>query len=400
VTYDLTVGDADSTLDERLSEELDRHNFAAVGRDDLRELTVRVEDDGELVAGLSGWTWGTSAGIGMVWVRDADRRGGWGARLLGAAEREARDRGCRQVLVSSFTFQARSSTPGTATSSSRGRRTCPSRVRRTSTSSSTCDDGHHGRMTVRSERDGPVTVVTIDRPHTRNAVDRRTADDLADAFEAFEEDDAQRVAVLAGAGGTFCSGADLTTMDNRVEPEGPGPMGPTRMRLAKPVVAAIEGHAVAGGLELAIWCDLRVAASDAVLGVFCRRWGVPLVDGGTVRLPRLVGTGRALDLVLTGREVDAEEALRIGLVDRVVDPGTALDAALDLARRLAALPQQCLRNDRMSLLAAEGRSVEDAMRNELRLGLASLGAGAAEGAARFAAGSGRHGAPAEPGQGS
>ncbi len=249
-------------------------------------------------------------------------------------------------------------------------------------------------MTVRSERDGPVTIVTIDRPERRNAVDRSTAEDLEDAFEAFDEDDTQHVAVLTGAGGSFCSGADLTTLDNRVEPDGPGPMGPTRMTLTKPVVAAVEGHAVAGGLELAIWCDLRVVASDAVLGVFCRRWGVPLVDGGTVRLPRLVGSGRALDLVLTGREVGADEALRIGLVDRVVEPGTALDAALALARDLARLPQDCLRNDRMSLLAGEGRTVEDAMRNELRLGLASLAAGAAEGAARFAAGAGRHGAAA------
>jgi len=249
-------------------------------------------------------------------------------------------------------------------------------------------------MTVRSERDGPVTTVTIDRPGSRNAVDRRTADDLADAFEAFDEDDTQLVAVLTGAGGTFCSGADLGAMDNRVEPDGPGPMGPTRMRLSKPVVAAVEGYAVAGGLELAIWCDLRVAASDAVFGVFCRRWGVPLIDGGTVRLPRLVGSGRALDLVLTGREVAADEALRIGLADRVVDPGTALAAALELAGGLATLPQECLRNDRMSLLAGEGRSVEDAMRNELRLGLASLAAGAAEGAARFAAGAGRGGAAA------
>jgi enoyl-CoA hydratase len=251
-------------------------------------------------------------------------------------------------------------------------------------------------MSVRSERNGPVTVVTIDRPEKRNAVDRRTADDLTDAFEAFEEDDDQCVAVLTGAAGTFCAGADLSALDNRVEPEGPGPMGPTRMRLSKPVLAAVEGYAVAGGLELAVWCDLRVVAADAVLGVFCRRWGVPLIDGGTVRLPRLVGTGRALDLVLTGREVGAEEALRIGLVDRVVEPGHALEAALDLARGLAALPQDCLRNDRMSLLAGEGRSVDDAMRNELRLGLASLEAGAAEGAARFAAGAGRHGA-ADPG---
>ena len=249
-------------------------------------------------------------------------------------------------------------------------------------------------MPVRSERDGPVTIVTIDRPERRNAVDRRTAQELTEAFEAFDADDTQHVAILTGAGGTFCSGADLTTLDNRVEPDGPGPMGPTRMRLSKPVVAAVEGHAVAGGLELAIWCDLRVASSDAVLGVFCRRWGVPLVDGGTVRLPRLVGTGRALDLVLTGREVGADEALRIGLVDRVVEPGTTLDVALALARDLARLPQECLRNDRRSLLAGEGRTVEDAMRTELRLGLASLAAGAARGAARFAAGAGRGGAAA------
>jgi len=252
-------------------------------------------------------------------------------------------------------------------------------------------------MPVDSERDGPVTIVTIDRPERRNAVDRRTAQELTEAFEAFEADETQHVAILTGAGGTFCSGADLTTLDNRVEPDGPGPMGPTRMRLSKPVVAAVEGHAVAGGLELAIWCDLRVAAADATFGVFCRRWGVPLVDGGTVRLPRLVGTGRALDLVLTGREVGADEALRIGLVDRVVEPGTTLDVALALARDLARLPQECLRNDRMSLLAGQGRSVEDAMRNELRLGLDSLAAGAAEGAARFAAGAGRGGATAPEG---
>ncbi len=249
-------------------------------------------------------------------------------------------------------------------------------------------------MPVRSERDGPVTIVTIDRPERRNAVDRRTAQELTEAFEVFDADDTQHVAILTGDGGTFCSGADLTALDNRVDPDGPGPMGPTRMRLSKPVVAAVEGHAVAGGLELAIWCDLRVASSDAVLGVFCRRWGVPLVDGGTVRLPRLVGTGRAMDLVLTGREVGADEALRIGLVDRVVEPGTTLDVALALARDLARLPQACLRNDRMSLLDGEGRTVENAMRTELRLGLASLAAGAARGAARFAAGAGRGGAAA------
>ena len=167
-------------------------------------------------------------------------------------------------------------------------------------------------MSVRVETAGPVTTVVIDRPAKRNAVDRATAEALAEAFRAFDADDGQHVAVLTGAGGTFCAGADLAAMDNRVEPDGDGPMGPTRMRLGKPVIAAVEGHAVAGGLELAIWADLRVVASDAVLGVFCRRWGVPLIDGGTVRLPRLVGTGRALDLVLTGRPVGAEEALRIG----------------------------------------------------------------------------------------
>ena len=241
-------------------------------------------------------------------------------------------------------------------------------------------------MGVRVESDGPVTTVTIDRPARRNAVDRATADSLAEAFRAFDADETQSVAVLTGAGGTFCAGADLTAMDNRVEPDGDGPMGPSRLRLRKPVLAAVEGYAVAGGLELAIWCDLRVVASDAVLGVFCRRWGVPLIDGGTVRLPRLVGVGRALDLILTGRAVDAEEALRIGLVDRVVEPGTALGAAQELAHQLAALPQECLRNDRASVLEQE-----PAMARELELGLASLAAGAAAGAARFAAGEGRHG---------
>ena len=241
-------------------------------------------------------------------------------------------------------------------------------------------------MSVRVDHDGPVTTVTIDRPEQRNAVDRATAEALAEAFRAYDADDARSVAVLTGAGGTFCAGADLKAMDNRVEPDGDGPMGPTRMRLRKPVVAALEGYAVAGGLELAAWCDLRVAASNAVLGVFCRRWGEPLIDGGTVRLPRLVGVGRALDLILTGRPVDAEEALRIGLVDRVVEPGTALAAAQELARELAAYPQECLRNDRQSVL-----DQEQGMARELELGLASLAAGAAEGARRFAGGAGRHG---------
>ncbi|MDX6357281.1 MAG: enoyl-CoA hydratase [Nocardioidaceae bacterium] len=186
---------------------------------------------------------------------------------------------------------------------------------------------------------GAVTTVVIDRPQARNAVDRATADELVAAFTAYDADDSQAVAVLTGAGGTFCAGADLKAWDNRVEPDGDGPMGPTRLRLGKPVIAAVEGYAVAGGLELALWCDLRVAAEDATFGVFCRRWGVPLMDGGTVRLPRLVGTGRALDLILTGRAVSADEAERIGLVDRVVPSGTARTHAEALAAELAAFPQ-------------------------------------------------------------
>lgn len=251
---------------------------------------------------------------------------------------------------------------------------------------------------VRVERDGPVTTVVLHRPHARNAVDGPTAAALAEAFRAFDADDSASVAVLWGEGGTFCAGADLkavgTPEGNRVDPlPADGPMGPTRMRLSKPVVAAIEGHAVAGGLELAIWADLRVAASDAVLGVFCRRWGVPLIDGGTVRLPRLVGTGRALDLVLTGRAVGAEEAERIGLVDRLVAPGTARTEAEALAHQLAALPQTCLRRDRLSLLDSEGLVEVDALEVEHRHGLVSLEE-AVEGARRFAAGAGRHGEPA------
>jgi len=249
---------------------------------------------------------------------------------------------------------------------------------------------------VRVDRDGPVTTVVLHRPHARNAVDGPTAQALAEAFRAFDADDGASVAVLYGDGGTFCAGADLkaigTERGNRVEDEGDGPMGPTRLRLGKPVIAAIEGYAVAGGLELAVWCDLRVAAVDAKLGVFCRRWGVPLIDGGTVRLPRLVGTGRAMDLVLTGREVDADEALRIGLVDRVVPTGEARPYAEALAHQLAVLPQVCLRQDRLSLLEQEGRSEEDALGNELAHGMVSLQSGALEGAQRFASGEGRHGA--------
>ena len=249
--------------------------------------------------------------------------------------------------------------------------------------------------TVRVERDGPVMVVTIDRPQVRNAVDRRTAQALADAFRAFDEDDSAAVAVLTGGGGTFCSGADLKAVaaghPNRVEQGGDGPMGPTRLALSKPVIAAVEGHAVAGGLELAIWADLRVAARDAVFGVFCRRWGVPLVDGGTVRLPRLVGHSRALDLLLTGRPVGAEEALAIGLVNRVVEPGAALAGAQELAVVLAALPQTCLRHDLLSAREQWGLPEPEAMANELRHGQVSLARDAVAGATRFAEGQGRHG---------
>ncbi len=249
-------------------------------------------------------------------------------------------------------------------------------------------------------RVGPVTTVVLDRPDVRNAVDRPTAAALADAFREFEDDPSAHAAVLWGAGGTFCAGADLKAIargePNRVEPDGDGPMGPTRLKLTKPVIAAICGHAVAGGLELALWCDLRVAESDAVLGVFCRRWGVPLIDGGTVRLPRLIGQGRALDLILTGRAVGAAEALEMGLVNRVVPPGQAREAAEALARQIAAFPQRCLRGDRASALEQAGRSEDEAMRNELRHGMEALAHEARGGATRFATGAGRHGALDEP----
>jgi enoyl-CoA hydratase len=246
-------------------------------------------------------------------------------------------------------------------------------------------------VSIHVEHNGPVTTVVLDRPEARNAVDRATAEELAAAFRGFDADGEQAVAVLTGAGGTFCAGADLKALDNRVEPEGDGPMGPTRMRLGKPVIAAIEGYAVAGGLELALWCDLRVAADDATLGVFCRRWGVPLIDGGTFRMPRLIGTSRAMDLILTGRAVTADEAERIGLVNRVVPAGTARQHAEELAAELAALPQECLRNDRLSVLDQEGRPEEDAIGVEVEHGRRSLRAGAAEGVERFRSGEGRHG---------
>jgi enoyl-CoA hydratase len=246
-------------------------------------------------------------------------------------------------------------------------------------------------MSVRIEVFGPVTTMVIDRPEARNAVDRTTADELVAAFTAYDADDSQAVAVLTGAGGTFCAGADLKAWDNRIEPDGDGPMGPTRLRLGKPVIAAVEGYAVAGGLELVLWCDLRVAATDATFGVLCRRWGVPLIDGGTVRLPRLIGTSRAMDLVLTGRAVGADEAERIGLVNRVVPSGSARTHAEALAAELAAFPQECLRNDRLSLLEQDGLEEQGAMARELGYGVRSLQAGADEGARRFAAGEGRHG---------
>jgi enoyl-CoA hydratase len=249
-------------------------------------------------------------------------------------------------------------------------------------------------MSVRVERDGPVATVLLSRPETRNAVDGPTAAALAAAFRELDSDDSIAAAVLHGEGGIFCSGADLqaigTERGNVVRPDGDGPMGPTRLRLGKPVVAAIEGYAVAGGLELALWCDLRVAASDAVFGVFCRRWGVPLIDGGTVRLPRLIGMSRAMDLVLTGRPVAADEALAIGLVNRLVATGGALAAAQALAHELAALPQTCLRQDRLSLLEQEGLAEDAALSNELRHGLVSLADGLA-GVEQFRGGAGRHG---------
>jgi enoyl-CoA hydratase len=254
-------------------------------------------------------------------------------------------------------------------------------------------------MGVTVSDDGAVRVVTIDRPQARNAVDGPTAAELAGAFRDFDADEALSAAVLTGAGGTFCAGADLKAIargeGNRIEPDGDGPMGPTRLRLTKPVIAAIEGHAVAGGLELALWCDLRVAADDAVLGVFCRRWGVPLIDGGTVRLPRLVGQSHALDLILTGRGVSGEEAVRMGLVNRLVPPGEALPAAVTLAQELAAFPQRCLRADRASLLSGWSQSLEEAMRQEFEGGLDVVRSGeTAQGAQRFADGAGRHGEPA------
>jgi len=241
-----------------------------------------------------------------------------------------------------------------------------------------------------------IFIVTICRPEVRNAVDAATAAALVDAFRSFDADASADVAVLTGAGGEFCAGADLKAVaagrPNVLSEDGDGPMGPTRMLLSKPVIAAIEGHAVAGGLELALWCDLRVVARDATLGVYCRRFGVPLIDMGTIRLPRLIGQSQALDLILTGRGVSGEEALRMGLANRLVESGQALEGALELARTLAGFPQTCMRSDRMSCYEQWSLSTEEAMRNEYQRGLAVLQSGeSVAGAQRFAGGAGRHG---------
>ena len=251
-------------------------------------------------------------------------------------------------------------------------------------------------MLVLTEKNGPVTTIVINRPEVRNCVDGPTALALAEAFKAFEADDQARVAVLVGAGGYFCAGADLKGVSegraNRLEPEGDGPMGPSRMRFIKPTIAAVSGYAVAGGLELALMCDLRVVEKDAVFGVFCRRWGVPLIDGGTVRLPRLIGLSQALDLILTGRPVEADEALRMGLANRVVETGRARAAAEELAARIAAFPWLCLLNDRRSAYESLDLAFDQAMAREFELGLSTIKSGETlEGAARFTEGAGRHG---------
>jgi enoyl-CoA hydratase len=251
-------------------------------------------------------------------------------------------------------------------------------------------------MSVRIEKSAHVTTVVLSRIERRNAVDRETADALTAAFEAFDRDENAHVAVLWGEGGTFSAGADLRAIaegrPNRVEPDGPGPMGPTRMVLTKPVVAAVAGYAVAGGLELALWCDLRVVEENATFGVFCRRWGVPLIDGGTVRLPRIVGMSRALDMILTGRAVGATEALAWGLANRVVPPGDARAEAEALAREISALPQVCMRSDRRSVLEQWALPLDSAIANELALGAETIASGETlAGAARFSGGAGRHG---------
>ena len=246
------------------------------------------------------------------------------------------------------------------------------------------------------DRKDRIQIVTINRPHARNAVDRATAHELADAFREFDKNDNFDVAILTGADGNFCAGADLKAVSrgegNTMSEQGDGPMGPTRMLLSKPVIAAVEGYAVAGGLELAVWCDLRVAASDAVFGVFCRRFGVPLVDLGTIRLPRLIGQSHALDLILTGRGVSGDEALRMGLANRLADPGRALEVALALAATVAAHPQGCMRSDRLSVYEQWSLDWPQAILNEFRRGASVVASGeTVDGASRFAKGEGRHG---------
>lgn len=251
-------------------------------------------------------------------------------------------------------------------------------------------------MAVIVEQQDRITIVTINRPEVRNAIDGPTAALLAEAFRRFDSDDNSDVAVLTGADGTFCAGADLKAVaggeGNKVRMDGDGPLGCSRMLLSKPVIAAVEGHAVAGGIELALWCDLRVAAADAVFGVYCRRWGVPLVDGGTIRLTRLIGQSHAMDLILTGRGVSGNEAHAMGLANRLAKKGEALNDALELAKNLSRFPQRCLRSDRMSAYTQWGRSLEDALMDETRMGLEVIRSGETrEGASRFAAGAGRHG---------
>ena len=253
---------------------------------------------------------------------------------------------------------------------------------------------------IEVENNGPVRVIAINRPERRNAVNRETAEALFAAFRDFDSDDSASVAILTGRGGSFCAGADLKALSEQDKPAHLGdggmntlaPMGPTRLRLSKPVIAAVEGHAVAGGMELALWCDLRVMADDATMGIFCRRFGVPLVDLGTIRLPRLIGHSHAIDLILTGRPVSAEEAYRIGLANRIAPSGQALDTAIALAYQIAAFPQSCMRNDRLSALEQWGLSEEDALRRELHYGRASVATGDTfAGASAFASGTGRHG---------
>jgi len=252
-------------------------------------------------------------------------------------------------------------------------------------------------MAVKIEKNGKVMTVIIDRPEARNAIDGPTGQALADAFREFEKDDSAFAAVLHGAGGNFCAGADLKAIVsgknfNRVEPEGDGPLGPSRMALSKPVIAAVAGYAVAGGLELALWCDLRVVEKSAVFGVFCRRWGVPLIDGGSIRLPRLIGLSRALDIILTGRPVEASEAFAIGLANRIVDEGRSREEAEKLAAQIAEFPQTCMRNDRLSAYEQSGMDLDAALKNEFQRGLTSLKSPELmEGVKNYSQGKGRHG---------